>query len=322
MDIEALIYRVDAFYKQAALLQVPAKLEKQISDWAVGTYCGSLLRIIDEATQTKRPSRNLIFAKAECMKHYKANYTNPQDFIIDLDDLHYFGDKDLAKLGIEHSATVRAEFVFNKERAKEIYGEHNWTGLWTGSLYIHVPPPISHEIITQEKIRNIDREIRQAVRHEMQHMVQTYIENLKDLKGRAGLPSKKISDKDVDERAQGLDQYYKQDREFYTLLTDSIERFKMVVGKLPMSLHNLLLDTWIGRTTYAELEKRFMEEFNRSHNTVSEDQSTEGKLRVMMPQVANSILIGSNLFSHLKRNSPQKYRKAVIEMYKAVQPLL
>jgi len=316
MDIDTLISKVDHFYKQAKLLQVPAKLEKQIGDWAVGTYCGALL-----------PNRNLIFAKAECMKHYSADLTNPQDFIIDLADLHYFTDEDLSKLGLQHSATVRAEFVFDEERAKEVYGECEWTGLWNGNFFIHVPKPSYIEEITESNIREVVVEIRKAVRHEMQHMVQSYITMLKDLKSKgglpsAGLPAKNIRDEEIDENIIGLAKYYLQDREFYTLLTDSIEMFKSVVNRFPMSLHKVLFDMWIGRTPYSELEKRFIEEFNKSHSIVPEDQSTEGKLKVLMPQVANSILIGSNLFAHLKRNSPQKYRKAVIEMYKAVQPLL
>jgi len=140
---------------------------------------------------------------------------------------------------------------------------------------------------------------------------------LKDLKDTAGLPSKKIMDNDIDYGS--LEGYYKEDREFYNLLTDSIERFKMVVNKFPMNLHRMLMDVWIGRASYQELERRFIGEFNRAHNRQSEDDSTEGKLRVMMPQVSNSILIGSNLFHHLKNGSPKKYEKAVSEFFKAVQ---
>jgi hypothetical protein len=124
-------------------------------------------------------------------------------------------------------------------------------------------------------------------------------------------------DNDIDYGS--LEGYYKEDREFYNLLTDSIERFKMVVNKFPMNLHRMLMDVWIGRASYQELERRFIGEFNRAHNRQSEDDSTEGKLRVMMPQVSNSILIGSNLFHHLKNGSPKKYEKAVSEFFKAVQ---
>jgi hypothetical protein len=115
--------------------------------------------------------------------------------------------------------------------------------------------------------------------------------------------------------------YSLSDMEFYPLLTDSIKMFKLAVNKFPANLHGLLFDVWIGRANYSDLEKAFVDQFNKQKGIQSDD-SPDGKLRYLMPQEVRTMETGSQLFIDLRDYSPQKYRKAVIEMYKSVQPLL
>ena len=270
----------------------------------------------------KKPNRNLIFARVECLKHYKGGITNPKQFVLDLSDLPYFNKKELKKIG--KSVRIYAEFVFTNERAAEIYSESNWAALWYGKLYIKEALPKSYEMITEEKLKGIIESIRIRVRHETQHMIQMWMSIYKQLKNDT-LVSKKMRDDGTQENTSMQQErnvaYSLSDMEFYPLLTDSIKMFKLAVNKFPANLHGLLFDVWIGRANYSDLEKAFVDQFNKQKGIQSDD-SPDGKLRYLMPQEVRTIETGSQLFIDLRDYSPQKYRKAVIEMYKAVQPLL
>jgi hypothetical protein len=199
-------------------------------------------------------------------------------------------------------------------------------------------------------------DLKRTTRHELQHFMQNLLGFLTRKKGQMtgdiewrGMPSKNVSDPEytphgkaknpkdpsktemVDEK--GRLRHSLRDVEFYTRLSDAIERFNTARRTLPLSLHPLLMKGWIRVLTPEEFKAQLIPALRTETNKAwmsdprwssytpewqaskLEREINEYSSRVYEPYAA---VYREKFFEDLKQYQPEKYRKAVIEFVKAV----
>lgn len=305
--------QIDYFYKMAAILQAPQYMNKQITQWAYSIYCGAMLPIINKELKTasEEKAQELLTIQNICFKYFNPKDSNPQYFPIKLNDIPYFSD--LEQLDLEVSfkkaliePVIKTEFIFNTEKARSIHHE-SWSGLWNGNLLIH-HRLLPTKLLTINNLEKMLESIERTVYHELQHLVQEYLQRIKGLKEWGGLPPNKTRDtKQFDHLGNILNQPQKtvehtlRDVEFYTNLTETIKDFYVVLFKYPTNLRKLLFNVWVGKNSLSELEKADKDIFLETKTYID-----------------NAV----HFFDSLKNNQFEKYKKAVAELYKAVDQYL
>ncbi len=164
-------------------------------------------------------------------------------------------------------------------------------GHWSEALNrITIKMPL---LVSRQLWPKTTREITEAVRHELQHFSQSYMKELFALADHAGKPSRAIQTPSFNQhrnREVGLDRseaHALDDIEFYTDLTDAIDRLKGWLEENPLS---------------------------------SADRAEAVKKFVGLPSSSRSVayVVKDWFFAALQKNAPGKYRKAVGELTKAV----
>jgi hypothetical protein len=339
--MKSILDQIDAFCKVAGILQAPKNMLKQITEWARSIYCGALLPVIDQeiAKLSKKklfkPTdriKELFFIRGMCMKYNRPDDTNPQSFFIKLDDTPYFSKLEQMDLEVSHKKVkrepvIQAEFVFNSERAKEIYNGVNWAGLWNGNLFVQ-KQLIPADKISRDSLLRVLNTISVTVEHELQHLIQEYLKRVKALNEWGGMSPQKTRDtKSVDQFGRKLNDPEKSvdhtlmDVEFYTNLNEVINSFIATVPKFPLRLHKLLFNVWIGRNSIEELEKATAQEFNKEKSMVGRFFGPKSLIDVA-PYSLSNIRNARKFFESLQANQFEKYKKAVTELYKAVSQYL
>jgi hypothetical protein len=321
-----LLNKVDSFYRMAAVLQAPKTIVKEMTEWAYSIYCGAMLPIIEtrmrellpEKRKHKKELDRLAMARAVCMKHYNPDNTNPQYFVLGLEELSYFTPQELKEKYPDGEPAIEAKFFFDPKEVEAV-GRGNWRGLFNGSIFINYPiMPVKY--ISDELLGRILAVLSKTVHHEILHMVQLYLKTVKDLQDLGGMPPRKLRERAYDFTDPSKEEapHSLQDIEFYTNLNDSVTRFRSVLPKFPATLHKMLFKTWIGQGSLEELERLTMQEYRRD-KSLWQKWFGARNLREIMPQDLIYVQTGMDFFGALKAHQPGKYRKAVIEFYKAVQ---
>lgn len=334
-----LLERIDMFYKMAAILQAPENMVRNITSWAYSVYCGAMIPVIDQEIARLSAKRfqfrfkdrlaELAAVREECERYYRPTDTNPQDFLMRLDEVPYFSKLEQMDLEVawrkvhKKQPAVKVELVLDPEVAATKH-EEKWEGLWSGTdLLLHqkLMPP---ERISKALLRIILERLRGTIRHELQHMVQDFMKRIKSLKEWGGLPSKRMRDvKTVDPYGRPLSPggegsvaHGLRDVEFYTNLADSVDDFKSAAAKLPPNTRRALFNTWIDASSVENFENIVLQEVNKS---ITQKLFGPKSLLQLMPDVLSHLLTGRRFFVALKTSQFDKYRKAVSELYKAVQ---
>jgi len=139
----------------------------------------------------------------------------------------------------------------------------------------------------------------------------------------AGLPSKKIRSP---ENAHGFSsstteqgnnerlEHSLRDVEFYTRLADAINDFNQAKIKLPVFLHRLFFEYFVGRIDSDTFKNTASKEYE-----LKEPYKTIAIINVAIGTTLASVQQsnGMEFFRSLKEKQPLKYQKAVKEMYKA-----
>lgn len=162
-------------------------------------------------------------------------------------------------------------------------------------------------------------DIKRTVRHELQHYGQMLLNSLIRVgpvrpgsRGNgAGLPSNKIRSKEQDYFGRMLSpnssyistDHQLIDSEFYTNLSDSIDRFINTSKYIPHNLLKEFAKVWVGeKSNFTATIRKDIELFN---------------------SILKSVYIGpQEPFTTLKIKSPEKWRKAVKEFYSKIRYLL
>lgn len=258
------------------------------------------------------------------------------DFNLNIDSFQHFP---LSKNKKEFKFKVI--FASSAKEKKQIFDDKDWAGLWVPNrnsyplLYVFQKIPLKSEI--NEKIINADiLDIKNTVRHELQHAFQTFVERGKDLPESAGLPSKtmrdvkydpwgrpisKKEDDNVDVKSSEKNdkekdnlEHHKMDIEFYTDLTDSINRYKQFVRNIPKPLWKTVFLYWIDQIEDHDIYLNIKTYFNKLEN---KQFQADLKTKQFYKKI---IGIKDVFFITLKADPIQqeKYKKAVKEFYKEV----
>jgi hypothetical protein len=327
-----LMQNIDQQQIHKILLQYSDSIAETLKDFA---------RFVDRfEAATDNYLKQIKSSMAECSRHIKQEYKNPHLFYIDKKEL--LDIKYLEDVGVMPTDTIRAEFIFDKEAASKVYKNEEWSGLWKNQK-IYIYHPIFEAISTPgpQTIKEDIERIKITARHELQHAVQWRVEEYKMLKEKAGLPSKKIREKEFDihgipAQNQGKEEerltHGLRDVEFYTRLKDSVEKFKQTITKFPKFAHKLVFETWIGRVGFDYGNQNNLSFHARlEHLGYKKDESGEQKMHTdlgfsmregRLRSAIQDVKYGSQWFNLLKENNPGKYRKAIIEFYKEVSHLL
>lgn len=259
-----------------------------------------------------------------------------------------------------------AQFVTNDKR-KAIYDKENWGGLWqdqrtikeenggnfiysVGTLTVAGDPEQDAKLFdnVQHLKEKLD-DLKRITRHELQHFMQTVLGRLTKVPGTLdpetwkGVPSKNIREKDYDihgrktnekqapEAGSRLD-HSLRDVEFYTRLSDAIDKFNKTKNILPKSLHSLLAKRFIrsiseidfntellnGLRAHKEKELSLTPQWNQYtpqywESRIEREVNVHSYIFLQPYRIARD----ETFFEDLKNKQPGKYRKAVLEFIKA-----
>jgi len=243
-----------------------------------------------------------------------------------------------------------AEFFDDVEGTNAIKGVASAEGLWysyegdyfMGTLYAAANTKADAENITNlQQLKEKVARLKQIVRHEVQHVIQDFISKIKKMREDAGLPSRKIRDpkyrpsgmpvkKEPESPEGGRIKHELRDVEFYTRISDEVDKFNNSKTHLPVSMHKDLMLAWVAQISYDD----FMSIEREKLTEIAYSQFNEDPKKYLSPPVnvkwhleslisrankANNILWGGRaFFAELKDHQPEKYKKAVSEFLKAI----
>lgn len=352
--IKKLVEKNHEFCKLAGILRVPPQLLKNISEWAIGCYCFSVVGKLNHllASYPEHPQRSnwLMIRGIAKNKLDKQEITAfSKQFELSMEDLPY-QETILPQMFWKNKSRrwlVNVYFISNTEKNHTIYNLEAWSGLWSptknieksiilGDLYI--ARDVRHDVKKMIKENNpiflheAWKSITEIVRHEMQHLMQELLKYLLDLKEIGGLPGKTIREKERD--ASGYlyqvehgktqntvgDPHELRDMEFYTRLSDDIDEFNYFKKYVPVELQQDFLKAWVGeinKETFKSIiySKKQMEELAKKWHEGNKGANNQ----LTAFDIAFQAIGHRNLFFlFLKRFSPMKWKKAVKEFVKAV----
>lgn len=314
MDPKKILELANEFYKIAGVFSGPPVMQEVITKWALSAFASQVWlaakkRLETVADKEKDDFIKLMLVESNLVISACKQYTNkpasrltrssgfafPLDHVSEWKYLTPLQQKYGVKFLIDQKgwpASIKVNFIFSLLAKPKNLTEDNWEALWLPDkkeIYLFAVTNITN----MESFNRAIQKIKSEVRHEVQHLGQWALKDIKDLNVYPGIPSKDLRDRSVDvhgnptfpgpgQSEKRID-HTRRDIEFYTNLRDSISNFKAVVDKEkdPVAFAKF----WIGQNpTY------------KSHTTAKPDY----------------------FFSSLKRNDPAKWRKAVIELYKNI----
>jgi hypothetical protein len=324
----------DTLLKNITLKEVLSELDKNVLQ--ISRVWGEFYNFINDYMQfNKEHIRNMQVLRAKLSRY--PHEKNIRSFKVTYDDLSEYHDISSYKDKNISYPSIGAEFVFD-DRYKDYY-EGNWSGLWTGEKLLIKQFLPSIERLTEKRIDREMADIKETVRHELQHASQSFLKMLKK-NDEAGLPSKKIRDPNVDQYGRdGIQQledrlnvpssrskidHGLRDIEFYTDLTDNIAEFKSAVRQVPLSARQLFFHTWIGTIPILEFNKQIPQILKKFYSVDSLNQLTLPQLSKLNSDAQTMLnkLNNNNQFFQTIKIQPLKYNKAVKEFYKEVSDLV
>ena len=338
--LESLLQSIDQFVKLAGMLEVPKKLLEDTRAWARSVYCSRALWELDEeihqsGLEPPRPpyKRNAAFVRALCLQNIKPGIENPMSIPLSLEDSKYLQPAQLADLqermaGDFKPMSVLCHFIFSKAAALRIHNSA-WSGLWTGNIYLYKN---AEDIrLTEADLKRELADIDETVRHELQHLMQSYLAYSKAIGDgfggiesmpEVGLPGKKIrspqhypngAPKTKENKPDEADPlpHELRDIEFYPRLADTIADYKAVINKVPIQLRKMFFSAWVAQITSEEIGARInnLEQFRRI-------RSYRNVWLHDFVQVRSALTQARDFFAVLKNSQPGKYQKAVKEVFK------
>lgn len=312
--------------------------------------CHNFVRFADDPAEY-RGATEKDFAEIKrllivCNSHIKKEYSQAQDFTFPTSQI-LTSDIAPQMLGVK-DISIRAIFASTKEEKSQVSRE-DWKGTWDEKLntsiskneYNQVRQKVSLgrlgigrdlesdlEIIMttygQSKFQTLNdilADIAETVRHETDHLYQTFVNYITQNSVGAGLPGKNLREKNYNQfgalKSNPLSpriQHPLQDIEFYTNLADSVALFKQNRTKLPLYLQHQYLKCWISQDLISNFNpgtaKKIIE--FKTGKPPNLDQINN------LNQTFNALMDSRVFFEQLKLYQPLKYKKAVKEFVKAV----
>lgn len=313
--------KVTSSVHQGALLQAPPKMLKDLNRkidrlcyghiWAqTNKHIEGFLS--DDKKMTRQEEDTLVSLRQIqriCAQHAvkpkaykaKAQFRVPVDFSGSRYEKALRGATEPMLGMLKHGISVVLDFKGHAKRG----------GQWHPSLReLQVDVNELNRIWTVEKLNQRIEQIHITVRHELQHVAQTYMKLILDLSENAGLPSSSIRSPDADPSGfptkPGVSgpkdkriPHHQRDVEFYTNLTDDIDTFERELRQIPKPYWGIAARIYVGlgsRQMIDELEYELKERYKK---TVRASQSGR--------------------FLAFKQENAAKWKKAVKEFWKAMQ---
>jgi hypothetical protein len=351
MKHASIIAAIDHFYKLAGLLKVPEKLVKEVEEWTIGMYCLMLSR------RLKDP-----FLRGYCDRLSKniTNNESKKSFMVNFTDLPQMKNRVIQE-NLRHPVIIDVELLFFNMDSKDI--DKRIRGSWKQMFNMYAEPGKSSGTITIrqdlykdmvniqdiEDLKSKFEQMKNTVRHEIQHFVQDFISFLLRHREEAGLPGKDLRSPEYRSSGGKIPEFigpyqdiqdekdkYKRimhplrDIEFYTRLSDAISVFKRNKTHLPSELHHDFMLACVDHITVTQFAQKTEEVIKRQvykRNNIDmtkylsdhdSDIIVENILRSIDYRTIDTIHRISNFFYKLKTFQPLKYKKAVAEFIKAV----
>lgn len=289
----------------------------------------NLREIYEDMIPTRETLVELYLLKKLCQNYIKEDINIDETsylsktFDINVNELPYLTEKDLEKI-VETSFDITTYYVQTQQAADAINGEiGQWKGMWHhSSIYIYVNynklSLFMDEVSFKEKVADI----RQIIRHEIQHAMQQFVSRFKNMKEDiVGYPSSKYQEK-IDPSEDYITKYYAtehelRDVEFYTNLSDNIIQFKEQLKLVPSALYRDYARMWINDGPIDEFPKKMWAYYKKQFPNKLIDEVRN----IIRPQAA-ALKPKNALFYVLKEKSPDKYLKAVKIFWAQIGSLL
>lgn len=330
-NINKLLFLVDKFHKLSGIFEAPPVMTKFITDQVLNIYCSQVWLLsneaINHAIKNKKQNKNIKYQDAKIHQNgliinQCKNYTakpaskilNKQIFRCPLNSISEW--KYLEPLqkqyGIEYliqtqkwPAEIKVNCIFNKSFKSEIKSiTENWGGLWDPHLkeiFLDISPASIYENVSfKSDIDNFNESInhiKNKIRHEVQHLGQWVLKDIKSINNYPGTLGKKMRNNSVDIHGTPISKYIDttkperiehslRDIEFYTRLQDSVNDFKFELSNDP-------------KLEVLDFAKFYMGMYDQ-------------------PNVKYKNYKPDNFFISLKKNDSTKWKKAVKEFYKLI----
>lgn len=278
--------------------------------------------------------------------NYGSGHDNPKQFSFSASSLPYL--KDIAP-ELE-TLTFRARFEIYRVVTDRVgdwsqsnpdkYSPVGYLG--TINLYYH-PSEYLKDDANEYDITKLITAIKDTVRHELIHLIQTAIARIKKLKELGGLPSKRLRDKGVDYSGRPIGPSGKEteeasydkervehklrDVEFYTRLSDTIHDFQRIVTYFPATLHRSVAKAWVGEIPFSAVEQEINAHMEQQYALSRQMAGPQGITTQQQQRLRDTYrsplhyakyLTADSFFAALRDQQPLKYQKAVKEFMKAI----
>ncbi len=307
--------------KEAGLLKIPQDwYNTAIYSWGLDLVCSNIWYNIEykleklilsnknfpkDSHQYKHLTKSFIEAHriiAECKK-----YTiEPKLQINDVTKIFKVTNEDFPDLKTKFpwKKTLTITIMFPNDYNNDI--DQKSSQYQSNKIKIGLPEYLPKTVSDFERIKH---NLNGHLTHELQHFIQYLMQDVLYLNQLGGLPSKEMRNlhQTADGRLIGSPAHYKridhalQDIEFYPVLSNNVRDFIQKINIIIPEHRQIFLNLWID-------------------NYSSDKEFTENILK--LTEFHERWLLPSPFFKQLKRSQPDKYKKAVIELYKEINNLL
>jgi len=306
--------------KQSALLEAPPQTLKTLTRMVDSVCYGHVWAQVNKKLQeflddpsVFTPEENVVIVNLRALQKLCAQYAKKPKFYKSKTQfkmtVDFSGSRYEKLLGIKIS-----EWYFEISVVLDFQGHANRGGQWDPSkreLQIDVN---LNSVFTPEQLQARMREVHRVARHELQHVVQTYVtlglkkQNPDKFQDRAGLPSAAIRTPGVDPDGLSLSPgktpsnrkqipHHQRDIEFYSNLSDDIDELEKWLRLIPKPYWGIAAKLYVG--------------LGKPTDMVELSQELEDRYKLPLAGFRPGVR-----FAAFKKENVGKWKKAVKELWK------
>jgi hypothetical protein len=317
MKYNNLIIKINNFYKIAGLLKYPVKMHKEIFDWISSVYCSY---IIDELNDmiSSRELEGESLEKAKNFKKFLELKVKPgtdsttKKFKLDLSGIEYLSED------IKHHPQLLEEYitvVFLPYTGGSIMEESDSFGEFDPSRKLITIKENIPKQISPSNLNAALKNLSNTIRHELQHVAHYYAQIIKNVSWQyISTPSTKVAPTQTIEEEQNLPARLKN-IEFYTHLSDTVDNLLHMFQLFPKKLHKVIFDTLLGNILlddFIDISINTMNKLNPS------EKMNQEKFYQKYYFYIKKINEDAYEYKLMKIYQPEKYKKLIKELYKAL----
>ena len=193
-----------------------------------------------------------------------------------------------------------------------------------GHFYVYIPTNSQDLPSTLASFEEWMKDIKDTLRHELQHAVQVYLQKSKNLNEVGGLPSKKIRSPEYDyygipiakkNTSVPRAEHAERDIEFYTNLSDAIEEWNRILSQIPKFTWKIALDYMLNITDYLNTKILLIRSYHENNYKINKFDLNRTS-EAILSEIKDSY---TKMFFDIKtKKSPPKFHKAIKELTRSV----